>query len=442
MQSILFEYEINPVTWAYLSALLIVGIYFRFHRLWSIRNADLIGLLCFSPGLIFIFHGLNKQFDAAVDLGFVWLFVVGGLFAIRLFFDAIMVRRPLLEPNLNASGLTFTALALLAFLGANVLTASPALRLEFVLAKQNVSAMQSPGCPYLYYLASYVNTWPSSPEETAAVAEPKTKGHWTYPPLAAQIVAARTIVLISHIAVLLGMLLIGFRHFDNLQTGIAAVALYLLLPYTSQMTGRIDHALPGALLVWALAAYRRPVIAGAIIGVAAGFIFYPLFLLPLWISFYWRRGLGRFISGFCIALAVLAVVLLFVPSSSKTFLPNLAQMFGSTIFSHDGVFGFWDSNEMTYRIPVLAIYAVVCLSLGLWPAQKNFGTLLSCSALVMLGSQFWHAHEGGLYMAWYLPLIVLMVFRPNLEDRIAVSAVIEGRVTIIGRMFGRLVGKA
>lgn len=41
----------------------------------------------------------------------------------------------------------------------------------------------------------------------------------------------------------------------------------------------------------------------------------------------------------------------------------------------------------------------------------------------MLGTQFWHPYEGGLYMGWYLPLLVLTVFRPNLEDRVALTAV-------------------
>lgn len=41
----------------------------------------------------------------------------------------------------------------------------------------------------------------------------------------------------------------------------------------------------------------------------------------------------------------------------------------------------------------------------------------------MLATQFWHAHYGSLYMAWYLPLLILTIFRPNLEDRVALSAV-------------------
>jgi hypothetical protein len=44
----------------------------------------------------------------------------------------------------------------------------------------------------------------------------------------------------------------------------------------------------------------------------------------------------------------------------------------------------------------------------------------------MVGAQFWHAHGGGIYMAWYLPLLLLTIFRPNLEDRLAPAMVAEG----------------
>jgi hypothetical protein len=81
-------------------------------------------------------------------------------------------------------------------------------------------------------------------------------------------------------------------------------------------------------------------------------------------------------------------------------------------------------------MPVLAAFIALCGSLALWPAQKNLGTLMSCSAAVMLGTQYWHAHGGGLYMAWYLPLMLLTIFRPNLEDRVALSVLGSGRLTI------------
>ena len=95
---------------------------------------------------------------------------------------------------------------------------------------------------------------------------------------------ARTMAILGHMAVVIGMVVIGFRHFDNTKTGIAAATLYLMLPYTAQMTGRVDHVLPAALLIWAVEAYRRPLIAGALMGLAISVNYYPVFLLPLWLQ--------------------------------------------------------------------------------------------------------------------------------------------------------------
>ncbi len=47
-------------------------------------------------------------------------------------------------------------------------------------------------------------------------------------------------------------------------------------------------------------------------------------------------------------------------------------------------------------------------------------------AFVYGWTQFWVAKDGGLFMAWYLPLLVLTVFRPNLEDRIALTTLGDG----------------
>jgi hypothetical protein len=103
-------------------------------------------------------------------------------------------------------------------------------------------------------------------------------------------------------------------------------------------------------------------------------------------------------------------------------------MFGWTSLSLEDVDGFWSFGIFSpaYRIPVLVALVAFCISLALWPPQKNLGTLLSCSAAVMLGTQFWHPHGGGLHMAWYLPLLLLTIFRPNLEDRVALSVLGEG----------------
>ena len=86
---------------------------------------------------------------------------------------------------------------------------------------------------------------------------------------------ARVMAILSHLAIVVGIVVIGYRHFDNIRTGIAAATLYLFLPYTAQLTGRVDHVLPAALLVWAVEAYRRPLVSGMFIGLAIGVIYYP-----------------------------------------------------------------------------------------------------------------------------------------------------------------------
>jgi len=74
---------------------------------------------------------------------------------------------------------------------------------------------------------------------------------------------------------------------------------------------------------------------------------------------------------------------------------------------------------------VLAAFVVLSCTLAIWPARKNLGTLLSCSAALMIATQFWHGYGGGLYMGWFLPLTLLTMFRPNLEDRVALSVLGE-----------------
>jgi hypothetical protein len=422
MREVLFEYDLNPTTWVYISSLMMIGIYFKFHRFFSVRNLDIVGLIAFAPGLLLVAH--QKE-----QLGYVWLFCVGGFFLVRLLVDPIMVRRPLLEPNLSAAGLTFTGASLLVFLMANVITGRPsqgdlegARWLEQTLARREAPAEETnlerygPGYPLFYVFANFTNKalLPEREGETEAAHRAEFEA-----------ATARLTAILGHLALVAGMVLVGYRHFDNIQTGMAAATLYLLLPYTAQMTSRIDHVVPAALLVWAVAAYRRPVLAGVLIGLAGGVIYYPLFLLPLWCGFYWQRGLFRFLGGAAAVLLLLVGTLALTSSSAETFFDQFRQMFGFRNPLEVELRGFWEYHERAFRIPVIVAFVALCGSLALWPPQKNLGTLVSCSAAVMLGTQFWHANHGGIYLGWYLPLLILTIFRPNLEDRIARTAVIE-----------------
>ena len=430
MSDILFQYyRVNPTTWFYLSSLLSIALFFKFNRLWSVRNLDLIGLILLAPGLLAVEYGGYKASAAVQQMGFLWIFTVWAALLVRMLFDSLMVRRPLLEPNLSVGGLTFLGVSLLVFLLANVITTRPqrddlagaaaATRLETRDAEVDADQLTrlGPGYPLLFLLPQ-LSTQRIFPADTAADGSQEAAEttrrllHET---------TARVMAILSQLAIVSGMIAIGWLHFENVRLGIAAAVLYLLLPYTALMTGRVDHALPGALVVWAIAAYRRPLVSGSLIGLAIGTIYYPVFLLPLWCSFYWERGIRRFLLGIGAALLLLVVALWFTSPSTAIFVGQLRQMFGWIFPNEVSLEGFWalPFNDAVFRLPVLAAFVAMMATLAIWPAPKNLGTLLSCSAAVLLGSQFWKAHNGGLFMAWYMPLLLLAVFRPNLENRVA-----------------------
>ncbi len=456
MSDYLFQYRgIDPTTWVYLSSLLLIGLYFKFSRLWSVRNLDLILLIALGPGLLMIHQGQKIEGETAVReaqvvdedggsegagpaaaaeaevvaievapevtqasgepsstdekkeipigvqievVGFIYLFVVGCLILIRLLLDPIMVRRPLLEPNLSQGGLSFIGIFLFVFLMGNVIAESePTVApdaADYRIARVATASTHGPG----YELLSVFPTGLS-----------------------------KAFSITGQLLVVAGMVLTGFWHFRNLVMGIGAATMYLMLPYTSMLTGRIEHIVPAATLVWAVLMYRRPLISGVLLGLASGLVYYPFFLLPLWVSFYWHRGFRRFLTAYLLTLSVL-VVLLLVFSANGLF-EDLTRMIGARAPAMQGLGGIWNTEggglDSNYRLPVLVTFIALSVSMALWPAQKNLGTLLSCTAAIMVAAQLWHGYGGGTYMAWYLPLMLLTVFRPNLEDRVAVTVLGE-----------------
>ena len=117
MDKLIFQYELNPTTWVYLSSLIAIAVYFKFSRIWSVRNLDLVALVAMGPGLLLATSGGD-----AANVGYVWLFAGCAFFLVRMLTDPMMVRRPLLEPNLSVGGQLFMVVALMLFLMATVVT--------------------------------------------------------------------------------------------------------------------------------------------------------------------------------------------------------------------------------------------------------------------------------------------------------------------------------
>jgi hypothetical protein len=442
MPEILFHYErVNPTSWAYLSSLLTLALFFKFNRVWSLRNLDLLLLILLAPGLLLVQYawenaGYADNAPAIEHLGFLWLFAVGGLLLFRLLLDPAIVRRPLLEPNLNEAGLLFLGGSLLFFLMANIVTGkpspddlSPARQVQALSSEHSdqqqfdTFTTEGPGFWLIYRL-------PRITTQKVIHAAP-AQGEQTPEQLVEQEImvrqaTTRVVAILSHLMIVLGLLVIGYIHFSNLTAGIACATLYLMLPYTALWTGSVEHALPASLLVWAIVLYRRPLPAGMMIGLACGTIYYPLFLLPLWTSFYWERGLKRFLTGVLILIGILVLTLAITSPDLDRFVEHLMQMFGVRLPTTENLQGIWQFWRPVGRLPILALFIALAFGFAIWPARKNLGTLISSTAALMLGTQFWHAHGGGIYIAWYLPLLLLSIFRPNLENHVAAAMLHQG----------------
>ncbi len=442
MPDILFHYErVNPTSWAYLSSLLMLALYFKFNRVLSVRNVDLFLLILLAPGLLLVqWSWENKGAENALaieHLGFLWLLATELILLVRLLADNNMVRRPLLDPNLNGAGLMFMGSSLLFFLMANVVTGDskpedlrPGRTTEEVRVEETIGAEQDsfatdgPGFFLLYRLPristqTVIKAGPDSQERATPQERDREERR-------IQEATTRVTAILSHILIVVGMILIGHWHFENITMGISTATMYLLLPYTALWTGSVEHALPAMLLVWSIVCYRQPFIGGMMIGLAAGTIYYPAFLLPLWCSFYWTRGLKRFLAGVVVMLGILVLTLAFTATDTQLFIDRFLQMFGLRLPTEATLQGIWQFWNPVFRYPLIAAFIALSFSFTIWPFQKNLATLISCTGAVMAAAQFWHAYDGGVYIAWFLPLLLLAIFRPNLEDRVAMSMVSEG----------------
>ncbi len=513
-----FGYQpIETTTWAYLSSLLMLALFFKFNRFWSFRNLDLVLLILLAPGLLMVHYGMNppdsirQKFaqaeaeelvvdpdsgqaviadspstgdaddpatpdqneppqsnqdspapgaadedskargaeaeDAAVESdqesdgpapqeqwqrqlqyrGFLWLFSIGAIWLLRMLIDPNLVRKPFLESNLSSGGLTFLVCSLMIFLFANIITSRPQAEdisgprdaVKLLQGEQlgpNELMRRGPGHAF-FNLFPTIPTFANDRGELSEDADDEDK-------LANYVVAAKTMAILSQLAIVLALVFFGRNHFNDLQIGIGMAAIYLMLPYTAIYTGRIMHLLPAALLLWAITMYRMPWLCGVLLGLAGGVTYYPLYLIPLFVSYYWDRGKKRFLIGLCLALSLSIFSLIFTSYSFENFFGQFQMMFGIRLPSFDYLEGIWSLGWYPgYRITLLVGFVAMCVTFAAWPAKKTLGSLVCCSCAAMVAVQFWHGFGGGLYMAWYIPLGLLAFFRPNVEDTTAEKVV-------------------
>jgi hypothetical protein len=433
----------NATTWFYFSFLLAMALFFKFSRLLSYRNWDVVLLFLLTPGLLLIHRSRPGQSPPDVDtlvkvaslvgrqapdmtqgwvrpvsgmaalgqddllsaptpwvwIGYLWLLVGSAYLFIRCLFDLALVQRPVLEPNLSFGGLAWLAGALFVCLLA-------------VAFRQPDRSQSVPTQPMVVGQGVQSASGPIGRESA-----------WL--PLAREGLAAypwvgQSFAGLCHLAVIVGLVLVGQRHFHDARAGMAAATFYLMLPYTGLYVSQVHHVWPMALLVWTLVAYRIPTLGGILLGVAAGTAYFPALVFPLWLSFYWKRGSGRFLVAFFLAAFLCLAGPAFILAMEGELEPTLKDVMDQNAWQPWKVpttEGFWTGVHWAYRIPVFLAYLAFVLATACWPAPKNLAHVIALSAAVIIGIQFWYADQGGVYVLWYLPLLMLLMFRPNLADR-------------------------
>jgi hypothetical protein len=473
IDSIFFDLHLpNAPTWFYFSALLAVALFFKFSRFFSIRNLDVLALFLPMPGLLLLVEGGLRTFA-----GYLALLIAAAYWLVRCLLDLALVRRPALAANLNLGGLAWLSGALFVSLIA------VAARQPHLAEEPETATRPTPMDPFKQAVENGIR--PYTP--------PSTLKHW----------GERGLTVACHLSIVVGLVLIGWRHFQDIRSGMSAATFYLLMPYTYLLLpgapaglGRWDQPWPMALMVWAVFMYRWPTFAGAFLGVAVGTAFFPVMVMvPAWLSFYRGRGINRF-----------ALSLVLFTGLGLGFLSTLSWLIGASPASLTSAWstadwqpwkqpsaatpGFWtcdfwaepgkDSGfrsgqpasrgeeillpeqlstpleksetgepdaappsatpqrrlyrmQAVYRMPLFIAYAALVIITAIWPAPKNLAHLLALSAGVLIGIQFWYADRGGAYVLWYLPFLLLLVFRPNLSSALPPLAPPDDRLVRLAR---------
>ncbi len=413
--SIFLDFQLpNASTWFYFSLLLVVALFVRFDRFLSLRNWDILSLFVLVPGFLFLQEAHHLQqvksglpeegatvgqlATTRLQIGYIWL--LGGTFYLfgRCLFDLGLEKRPVISPNLNLGGLIALMIVLFICMSVVAIRRLPDMPIEQI-GKQSV----------------FIQT---IQERTTSIIHFET-GQTDLSQTNTRFWVERSVALFLHLAVITGLILIGYLHFKDLNSGMAAVCIYLLLPYTAYHISQIHHIWPAVFIIWSIVTYRQAMLSGLILGLATGTVFFPGFLFPLWFGFYRGRGMWQFTFGFlfslCFSLALTAITLLQHGEFSEYVHDTLA-LSDWQVWQIPRSESFWQTTQAYYRIPVFTLYiCMVCLTI-FWPTQRNLGQVIAQSAAILIGVQFWYGDQGGVYVLWYFPLLVLMIFRPSLND--------------------------
>ncbi len=282
----------------------------------------------------------------------------------------------------------------------------------------------------------------------AADADPMSVSY-RWPPLLATQLACFTFQLLALVA----LFVIG-RQLRDASLGWLLVILYALSPFVlglgQDAVGYVDgvrvrepgigglvyisHIAPPALLLMTFALLRKPVLAGAGLGLASACAYFPALMAPAFLGWYlWRRaGAWKFLVGFAVVgLLTVGVIWKMTDDpqgrgAAKLFLEStLEHQEGARADQYGGSpLSFWAHHPQlakTWKAPLRgdsqltspAFLILAGLSLlgllmaGPWVTPARFALLL---VVVPAAFQLWKTHAAGSYVEWFYPFLLIGLF--------------------------------
>jgi len=244
---------------------------------------------------------------------------------------------------------------------------------------------------------------------------------------------AQTVVLIFDLLAMLGLYCFGRKYGDK-TTGLLLALVFALCPYVVGIGGAgglqwTSHIVGMAFVVFALVFVGWPIVAGLLLGLGSGMLYYPAFLSVLWLCYYartsTRREAMKFLSAFAaVGIACVVMILVMVePAGESEGLSPLGAFVNDTIYFQqfsDGYgqsrFSFWGQYRDIARWakPIAGVsYLLFCLFIGFLPGSMNMRRLVALTAAILVGTQFTLSHGGGTYIGFYIPAFIIILFGPS-----------------------------
>jgi hypothetical protein len=215
-------------------------------------------------------------------------------------------------------------------------------------------------------------------------------------------------------------------------TGLAVVFIYAISPYIVGMVSelgleRASHIAGMPFILFALLLLHRPAIAGLLLGIATGMLYYPMFLVPLWFGYLWRRnGIrnGVVFLGTYAAVGIICIIMLIsmVQPIDESESP-LGAFIDDTISQQQFKAGYGNSPLSFWgQYPEFAVwgkptagvlYCIFCLLLAFYPYGVRFEQMIAMTAAVLVGTQLVLSFGGGTYIGFYLATVMLVLFGFN-----------------------------